>query len=142
MRHQRRFDEGEIPGRVHKALATVDLKGTEDLMPVELSGGMKKRAALARAVAVDPDVLLYDEPTSGLDPINTRRIDDLIRDMKAQRGVTSVVVTHDLQSAYRISDRIAMLADGHIVAIEDVEGFRRSRHPAIRAFVAAMEVAS
>jgi phospholipid/cholesterol/gamma-HCH transport system ATP-binding protein len=139
MRHQRRFAEGEIPGRVRQALATVDLRGIEDMMPVELSGGMKKRAALARAVVVDPEVLLYDEPTSGLDPINTRRIDDLILRMKTQRSVTSVVVTHDLQSAYRISDRIAMLAEGHIVAIEDPAGFRRSTHPAIRAFVAAME---
>ena len=91
-------------------------------MPAELSGGMRKRVALARAIAAEPEVVLYDEPTTGLDPINTRRINELIRSVQERLGITSVVVTHDLASAYIVSDRIAMLDAGRIRSIEDVDG--------------------
>ncbi len=107
-------------------------------MPAELSGGMKKRVALARAIAAEPDIVLYDEPTTGLDPINTRRIDDLIRSVQQRLGITSVVVTHDLPSAFLVSDRIAMLDGGRIRSIDGVDAFRRSADPVIRAFVDAM----
>jgi phospholipid/cholesterol/gamma-HCH transport system ATP-binding protein len=126
--------------RVSEALAMVGLDGTERLMPAALSGGMKKRVALARAIVVEPEIILYDEPTTGLDPINTRRINDLIRAVQTRLGVTSVVVTHDLQSAFMISDRLAMLAEGRIVAVAPPAEFRASKQLAIRDFVGAMPI--
>jgi len=139
LRQQHRFSPAEIAARVAEALAVVGLPDVAAMMPVELSGGMKKRVALARAIAGEPDVVLYDEPTTGLAPISTRRIDDLIRSVQRRLGITSVVVTHDLPSAFLISDRVAMLADGRIRTIDDVEPFRHSRDPMIRAFVDAMD---
>jgi len=138
LRHQRRWSAGEVAARVAESLAVVGLPETGAMMPAELSGGMKKRVALARAIAAEPDVVLYDEPTTGLDPISTRRIDDLIRSVQERLGITSVVVTHDLASAFLVSDRIAMLDAGRIRSIEDVAAFRRSSDPVIRAFVDAM----
>jgi len=138
LRHQRHWAAAEIEERVAEALALVGLPGIGEQMPAELSGGMKKRVALARALAPEPDILLYDEPTTGLDPINTRRIDDLIRDLQRRLGLTSIVVTHDLPSAYLVSDRIAMLAAGRVRSVDDVATFRRSSDPDIRAFVDAM----
>ncbi len=140
MRRQPRFSPGEIPGRVADALGVVGLPGIEDMMPAELSGGMKKRVALARAIAPEPEIILYDEPTTGLDPVSTRRIDDLIREVQRRMRLTSIVVTHDLPSAFLVSDRIALLADGHIRAIETNEQFRRSSDPAVHTFLSAMEV--
>jgi phospholipid/cholesterol/gamma-HCH transport system ATP-binding protein len=140
LRHQRRFTAGEIAARVADSLAVVGLPGTETMMPSELSGGMKKRVALARAIAAEPDIVLYDEPTTGLDPVTTRRIDDLIRSVQERVGITSVVVTHDLPSAFLVSDRIAMLDGGRIRAIDEVEAFRRSEDPAIRSFLDAMRL--
>jgi phospholipid/cholesterol/gamma-HCH transport system ATP-binding protein len=137
---QRRFTVAEIAERVAEALAVVGLPDAGPMMPAELSGGMKKRVALARAISAEPEVVLYDEPTTGLDPISTRRIDDLIRSVQRRLGITSIVVTHDLPSAFLVSDRVAMLAGGRIHSIEDVAAFRRSRDPEIRAFVDAMEV--
>lgn len=104
----------EIRERVREVLALVDLEGSEGLYPSELSGGMKKRAALARALALSPKGLLYDEPTTGLDPIMTHRINLLIRDLQGKLGVTSVVVTHDLSSAFGVADRLAFLQGGEI----------------------------
>src|ERR1700759_3343032 len=101
--------EDQIKERVRWALSLVSLPGIEEMRPADLSGGMKKRVGLARAIAVQPEVLLYDEPTTGLDPINTERINHLIRGLRAKLGVTSIVVTHDLKSAFSISDRIAMV---------------------------------
>jgi phospholipid/cholesterol/gamma-HCH transport system ATP-binding protein len=141
LRHQRRLSAAEVAARVAESLAVVALPGTEAMMPSELSGGMKKRVALARAIAAEPDIVLYDEPTTGLDPITTRRIDDLIRSVQERLGITSVVVTHDLASAFLVSDRIAMLDGGRIRSIDEVDAFRRSGDPVIRAFVDAMEVA-
>jgi phospholipid/cholesterol/gamma-HCH transport system ATP-binding protein len=135
---RRQLSAGEIAARVSDSLSVVGLPGIEAMMPSELSGGMKKRVALARAISAEPDVVLYDEPTTGLDPIATRRIDDLIRAVQRRLGLTSIVVTHDLASAFLVSDRIAMLDAGRIRVVEDVDGFRRSRDPVIRAFVDAM----
>ena len=100
--------EAEIPERVRALLAVVELDGTEHLAPAELSGGMRKRAGLARALALEPEVLLYDEPTTGLDPIVSQKINLLIRDLQRRFGLTSVVVTHDLHSAFTVADRIIL----------------------------------
>lgn len=117
----------------------LDLVGLEPeiafRMPSELSGGMRKRVGLARAIAVDPKVILYDEPTSGLDPVTSQAINLLILDMQKKLGVTSVVVTHDMQSAYQVADRIGMLYDGRIIHEADPEGTRASKDPYVRQFV-------
>ncbi|HKP59006.1 MAG TPA: ATP-binding cassette domain-containing protein, partial [Polyangiales bacterium] len=126
--------------RVAKALGMVDLPGTEEMLPADLSGGMRKRVGLARAVVQSPEVLLFDEPTTGLDPINVRRIDELILGLRREFGLTSIVVTHDLPSAYMLSDRVAMLARKRIVEIAPLADFRRSRVPEVRAFLDAMQM--
>jgi phospholipid/cholesterol/gamma-HCH transport system ATP-binding protein len=126
--------------RVAEVLEMVGLPGTESLMPSELSGGMKKRVALARAVAQVPSILLYDEPTTGLDPMNVRRISELILNLRAQLNVTSIVVTHDLASAFCISDRMAMLASQQIVEVCETAAFRQSRVPAVQEFLGAMQI--
>ena len=140
LRHPRRMSATEVAARVAESLAVVGLPDTEAMMPSELSGGMKKRVALARAIAAEPDIVLYDEPTTGLDPITTRRIDDLIRSIQERLGITSVVVTHDLASAFLVSDRIALLDGGRIRAISGVDAFRRSEDPTIRSFLDAMQL--
>ena len=109
------FSEEEIRSRIAESLKLVELEGFEARYPAELSGGQKKRAGLARAIAFRPKYLLYDEPTSGLDPVTTAVIDRLILRMRDELGVTSLVITHDMDSAYRISDRIAMLYDGRVL---------------------------
>lgn len=124
--------------RVSEVLEMVGLEGVESLMPSELSGGMKKRVALARALAATPDILLYDEPTTGLDPLNVRRISELIVRLRRELSITSVVVTHDLASAFLVSDRLAMLAEHRIVELADTEAFRRSEVPFVREFLGAM----
>ena len=133
-------DETELKKRVADALQMVDLPGTEDMLPADLSGGMRKRVGLARAVTQSPEILLFDEPTTGLDPINVRRIDELILSLRQHFGLTSIVVTHDLPSAYMLSDRIAMLAQHRIVEIAPLAQFRVSRVPEVRAFLDAMDV--
>jgi phospholipid/cholesterol/gamma-HCH transport system ATP-binding protein len=125
--------------RVAEVLEMVGLPGTEALMPSELSGGMKKRIALARAVAEVPQIMLYDEPTTGLDPLNVRRISELIVQLRSDLHVTSIVVTHDLASAFLISDRMAMLAEHRLVEVAEVAAFRRSDTPTVRAFLGAMD---
>ncbi len=110
------MSEDQIAERVHWALSLVGLPGIESMRPSDLSGGMKKRVGLARAIAVQPEVLLYDEPTTGLDPINTERINHLINGLKEALKVTSIVVTHDMKSAFKISDRMAMVFKGTIIA--------------------------
>lgn len=123
--------------RVADLLALVGLAGTEGRMPAELSGGMRKRVALARTLALEPEVLLYDEPTTGLDPVTGRQINILIRDLQRRFGLTSIVVTHDLASAYYVADRIAFLSDGRIRQIGAVEELTRSSDPEIRGFLTA-----
>ena len=133
--YRHKMSEKEIGERVHWALSLVGLPGIEEMRPSDLSGGMKKRVGLARAIAVKPEVLLYDEPTTGLDPINTERINHLIRGLKAKLGVTSIVVTHDMRSAFSISDRVAMVYRGEIVAIGTPDEIRASRDPHVADFI-------
>ena len=127
----------DIPARVHQALAMVDLAGTESRMPAELSGGMRKRAALARALVLEPRALLYDEPTTGLDPVTAARINHLIRDVQRRLGLTSVVVTHDLASAFLVADRIAFLHEGHIRFTGTPGDARATRDPVLHEFLTA-----
>ncbi|MBI2985514.1 MAG: ABC transporter ATP-binding protein [Deltaproteobacteria bacterium] len=126
----------EVRDRVREALVLVGLEGCEDLYPAEMSGGMKKRAALARALILRPEALLYDEPTTGLDPIMTHRINRLIRDLQKKLAVTSVVVTHDLQSAFVVADRLAFLEKGLIRFVGTREEFQASKDLALHEFLA------
>ena len=128
------YDE-EIVSRVRECLALVDLEGVEDRYPSELSGGMLKRAGLARAIATRPKYLLYDEPTTGLDPVTLTVIDRLIVRMKEELGVTGIVITHDMDSAYRISDRIAMLHEGRVRISGTVEEMKASDDLLLRSFI-------
>lgn len=126
--------EEEIAAIVAEKLELVGLAGAEDMMPPELSGGMKKRVSLARAIAFSPAIIFYDEPSSGLDPIMTAKIDELIEHTQRALNVTSVVVTHDMGSACRIADRIAMVYEGELIAVDTVERFKRIDDPRIQAF--------
>lgn len=136
LREHTRLSEAEIWERVREALALVGLEGIEGKEPAELSGGMRKRVAIARAIALVPKILLYDEPTTGLDPSNVEKINELILDLNRKLDVTSIVVTHDLKSAFRISDRIALLHRGKIAAIGTPSEIERSRSPLVREFIA------
>ena len=127
--------EGEAEDRMRETLETVELTGQEGRYPGELSGGMRKRAAVARAVAPRPRYLLYDEPTTGLDPVTTALIDDLVLRLKEELEATSIVVTHDLTSAFRVADRLAMLHRGAVRASGTPEEIRESADPVVRAFV-------
>ncbi len=118
-----------------KALGDVGLPGAERAMPADLSGGMKKRVGIARAVAVRPEVLLYDEPTTGLDPISTERINALIAETRQLYEVTSIVVTHDMASALSISDRIAMIHTGHVIFAGTPDEIRKADDPRVRDFI-------
>ena len=120
---------------VEEKLGLVGLSGTEHLRPAELSGGMKKRVAIARAIVMNPDYVLYDEPTTGLDPVTADRIDDLIRDLQSKLSITTIAVTHDMKSAYKIADRIAMLHDGKIVFSGGPDETKRSEDPVVRQFI-------
>ena len=125
----------EIEERVHRALDLVGLAGTNDLMPDQLSGGMRKRVGLARSLVTDPEIILYDEPTTGLDPVTAHIIDQLIIDLRTKLGVTSIVVSHDMEGTYRVADRVAMLYDGRVIAIGTPDDFRQSTDPIVRQFV-------
>lgn len=127
--------EAEIDRRVEESLALVELEGFAPRFPAELSGGQRKRAGLARAIAFRPKYLLYDEPTSGLDPVTTTVIDRLIEKMRAELGVTSLVITHDMRSAYRVSDRVAMLFEGRVVEVGTPDQIQSSDNPIVRGFV-------
>lgn len=126
--------DDEIRHIVAEKLELVGLPGVEEMMPQELSGGMKKRVGLARAIATDPEIIFYDEPSSGLDPIMTAKIDELIIDMQKKLGVTSVVVTHDMASASRIADRIAMIYDGELIAVDTAARFQDIADERVQAF--------
>ena len=139
LREQLALSEDEIGVRVTEKLKLVGLEGIEAQLPSSLSGGMQKRVALARAIVSEPEVILFDEPTAGLDPINTRRVDDLIRSIQRSQHITTLVVTHDLPSAYRVSDRIAMLSERKILAVLPPSEFRRTPIAAIHEFVTAMD---
>lgn len=132
---QRRMPEDEISRIVAEKLQLVDMPGTEDIMPAELSGGMKKRVALARALALEPRVILYDEPTTGLDPANVRRINAMILKLRDAVGVTSIIVTHDMASAKAVSDRLALLDRGRIIATGTWEEMENSDNPRVGQFL-------
>ena len=137
LREHRLLPRAAIPARVREALAMVDLAGIESLMPAELSGGMRKRAALARALVLEPRALLYDEPTTGLDPVVGAKINHLIRDLQRRLGLTSVVVTHDLASAFFVADRIAFLYEGSIRFTGTPAEARAARDPQLHEFLTA-----
>ena len=135
LREHTDLPEEEIREAVRRKLSLVGLEGVEGLMPSELSGGMKKRVALARSIAMDPRCILYDEPTTGLDPVTATTINELIRDLQRRLQVTSVVVTHDIASAFFVGDRIAYLFDGRMDFVGSVEEARSSKVPRLRHFL-------
>lgn len=130
-----RISEKVIAGKVREKLGMVGLEGIEHSMPASLSGGMKKRVGLARAICNEPKIILYDEPTTGLDPINADVINDLILSLQKQLKVISIVVTHDMTSAYKVADRIAMLYNGKIIATGTPDQIRNSKDPVVQQFI-------
>jgi phospholipid/cholesterol/gamma-HCH transport system ATP-binding protein len=135
LRQHTSLHEGEIRRIANEKLRLVGLQQIEDLMPAELSGGMKKRVSLARAIAMEPEILLYDEPTTGIDPIMADAINELIVQMREKLNVTSVAITHDMKSAYHIADRIAMLYQGKIIEVGNPEEIRNSPNPIVQQFI-------
>lgn len=132
---RREMDRNAVRERVAWALESVGLPGIEEMQPADLSGGMRKRVALARSIAVQPEVVLYDEPTTGLDPINTARVNQLIMRLKRKLNITSVVVTHDMKSAFAISDQVAMVHGGEFIFSGTVEELRNCEDPRVRNFI-------
>ena len=137
LREKTRLSSAAIDKRVMEVLAMVGLENDGAKLPNEISGGMQKRAGLARAIVRQPEIVLYDEPTSGLDPVTSRTIDKLIRRLNTELGITSVVVTHDLQGALMTADRIAMLAEGRFIEINAPAAFVKTEQPQARAFLEA-----
>jgi len=135
LRKQGELNEAEIAERVGEALALVDLPDVESRMPAELSGGMRKRVGIARAIALRPKYILYDEPTTGLDPVTSATIDALMVRMRDQLKVTSIVITHDMRSAYTVGTRIAMLYEGSIRAVGTVSEIQHTTDPIVRQFI-------
>jgi len=135
LKQHSKLSDKEIREIVTEKLALVGLKDIEDKMPADLSGGMKKRVGLARAIAMDAEIILYDEPTTGLDPISADAINDLIVYLRKKLGITSVAITHDMQSAYKISDRIAMLYKGEIQETGTPEEIRKTTNLIVRQFI-------
>ena len=129
------IDKSDIPDKISDTLRMVGLPGVEDKIPSELSGGMRKRVGLARAIAMNPEVMLYDEPTTGLDPIMSDVINDLILSTQEKLGVTSISVTHDMKSAAKIADRIVMLYQGKVIAEGPPEEMMHSKHPIVKQFI-------
>ncbi|MFQ5551154.1 MAG: ABC transporter ATP-binding protein [Gemmatimonadales bacterium] len=125
----------EIAQRIEESLALVDLSGTEDRFPSELSGGMRKRVGIARSIALRPKYILYDEPTTGLDPVTTAMMDQLMVRVKQKLGVTAIAVTHDMRSAYAIADRIAMLYEGRVRQFGTVQEIQMSHDHVVRQFI-------
>jgi len=130
-----RMKRNEIDQKVAYCLDLVGMNGAQNKMPAELSGGMKKRVALARAIAFDPSIILYDEPTTGLDPIMADAINELIVCLGKKLSVTSIAVTHDMKSAYKIADRIAMLHNGKIIAVGTPDEIENSPNPIVQQFI-------
>ena len=135
LRKQGTMNEQEIAERVNEALELVDLPNVANRFPAELSGGMRKRVGIARAIALRPKYLLYDEPTTGLDPVTSAVIDELMIRMRDRLGVTSIVITHDMRSAYRVGTRIAMLYDGRIRTVGTVAEIQHTTDPVVRQFI-------
>ncbi|MFN7971130.1 MAG: ABC transporter ATP-binding protein [Acidobacteriota bacterium] len=134
LRQHRRASESEIGKQVMEKLAMVGLADAREKLPAELSGGMKKRAGLARALALEPDVLLFDEPSSGLDPVTAAAIDDLILETRAQKRIACLIISHDVASTFKIADRIGMLFEGKLVAYGPTAQVRASAEPVLAQF--------
>jgi len=135
LREHTRLSEKEIQEKVAQKLGLVGLDGSQNKRPAELSGGQRKRVALARAIAMEPEIILYDEPTTGLDPLRADTINDLIIKLKRELNITSVVVTHDMTSAYKVADRILMLQKGRFIADATPDDIRHTEDPRVRRFV-------
>ncbi|HEY6220301.1 MAG TPA: ABC transporter ATP-binding protein [Gemmatimonadaceae bacterium] len=135
LRKRSGLSEKEIVARTSEALDLVDLPGVENRFPAELSGGMRKRVGIARAIALRPKYILYDEPTTGLDPVTSAVINELMIRMREKLGVTSIVITHDMKSAFSVGSRIAMLYQGSIRQVGTVEEIKRSTDPVVRQFI-------
>ncbi len=135
LRKQQELNSNEIRDRVHEALDLVDLPNVENRFPAELCGGMRKRVGIARAIALRPKYILYDEPTTGLDPVTSAVIDQLMVRMRDRLGVTSIVITHDMRSAYTVGTRIAMLYEGRIRQVGSVDEIRHTTDPVVRQFI-------
>lgn len=133
--HSKVTDWDQVEELVKAKLAMVGLEGYQNYYPVNLSGGQRKRVALARAIALNPEVILYDEPTTGLDPIRSDVINELILKLQRELGVTAVVVTHDMTSAYKVADRIIMLHNGKVIADGDADHIRNHPHPTVQQFI-------
>jgi phospholipid/cholesterol/gamma-HCH transport system ATP-binding protein len=140
LREHTDMSEDEIAHAVREKLELVNLPATEHMMPVDLSGGMRKRVGLARSIVLDPKMILYDEPTTGLDPITSQKINEMIIDLQAKLNVTSVVVTHDIQSAFSVGDRIAFLNKGVFEWTGPIDEARDSDHPILREFLKSSAV--
>ena len=135
LRKQGTLDEHQITDRVDETLELVDLPNVAQRFPAELSGGMRKRVGIARAIALRPKYILYDEPTTGLDPVTSAVIDELMLRMRKQLGVTAVVITHDMRSAYTVGNRIAMLYDGRVRQVGTVDEIKNTKDPVVRQFI-------
>lgn len=134
LREHTHLSEEEIKTRVNKMLDLIDMKDTNHLLPNELSGGMQKRAGLARATILNPEIILFDEPTAGLDPVNTKRLLENVKSLK-KNGITGIFVTHDIPSAFEIADRIAILYNGKIQVLDTVERIKASDDPLVQSFI-------
>ena len=137
LREYNQHTEDDIRDIVNEKLKLVSMTDSHHLLPEEISGGMKKRVAVARALALDPKIILFDEPTTGLDPIMSRNVDELILDLKKQVKVTSVVVSHDLATAFLVGDRVGMIHEGRIIGVGTPDEFRASDNEIIRRFIGA-----
>lgn len=140
LREHRVMSEADIRERVAQSLAMVSLPGVQTMMPADLSGGMRKRVALARAIAMRPEVVLYDEPTEGLDPINVTRVYRLLDSLRRELGITTVVVTHNMQAAFTVSERLAFLDEGRVVAVGTPDELRRLQDERLEPFRKASEL--
>lgn len=129
------LDKKVILSKVKNCLSLVGLEGIENQAPSQLSGGMKKRVGLARAICIDPQIVLYDEPTTGLDPIMADAINDLIKDLQQKLKITSIAVTHDMTSAYKIADKIAMLYEGRIIEVGTPDQIKNTKNPIVKQFI-------
>ena len=136
LREHTRSSEGEIADRVHRFLSLVGLPGTDDLLPAELSGGMRKRVGIARALVMEPEVVFFDEPTAGLDPTNARLVAELIAELRTGVCDTAIVVTHDIEFADLVADRMAILHQGRFADVGSPAEIHRSANPDVRKFLA------
>ncbi len=139
LKEHTKLSASEIQAKVNHMLELVDMKGANRLLPAELSGGMQKRAGLARAIILGQEVILFDEPTAGLDPVNTKRLLENIKTLKARTGITGIFVTHDIPAAFEVADRVAILSQGRIAILDTVSNIRNSQDPLVRSFTQPLE---